>query len=826
MNAPTKTLHPEYAVLHRAIAAAADSVAPTWPLDKLIAVNPYWGRVHQPFEEVASAMASIAGSSLTLPLEEYAAAWHRGEISVEALSEAVAESQDELIIEQLISALAQPQPAPVLLPLISDILDRRRDLQQEPAWCDTITQQISQFCAAYFDRVQADWHPDQSGRLYASWRSALADDHSVSLLMRAPHIPAQADALAEDPEQQIFDALAQLAIPASEWPSYLQAVLMRVSGWAAWCAYLRWQARLNGGDDHTLIDLLAIRLSWETLLDDGARGSNSQWSAWQKDWHHRATEGECRSLQTRLVWQRAQEISYQHSLCSRLLARQESAVAAEPAVQAAFCIDVRSEVFRRHLEGQSDDIQTLGFAGFFGLPISYAPLGTQARRPQLPGLLAPTLAITDSTGNAARDAEIAEDRSRKLNGLLGWRIFESVPLSTFTLVESLGLGYLGKLVKRSLPGHAGLASDDTLGLDARQAYDLRPMLDSSSTGGVAGQADIAARVLGGMGLGEYFAPLVLLIAHGSQNRNNPHRAGLDCGACCGQTGEVNARALAGLLNDPSVRLELSMRGINIPAGTRFVAGLHNTTTDEVLLHDLQHLPASHAAALETLTTQLAAAGEAARRERAPDLGLAELATKPQALQRALQERADDWAQTRPEWGLANNASFVVAPRSRTRGVNLQGRSFLHDYDHHKDADGSLLELIMTAPMLVTNWINMQYFASTVDNRRFGSGNKTLHNVTGGRIGVFEGNGGDLRIGLPMQSLHDGERWLHTPLRLTVVIEAPREAIEKVITDHEVVRQLLDNRWLYLMRIDGDQVEAYLGGNWEVKAVSERGAKAQ
>ena len=159
-------------------------------------------------------------------------------------------------------------------------------------------------------------------------------------------------------------------------------------------------------------------------------------------------------------------------------------------------------------------------------------------------------------------------------------------------------------------------------------------------------------------------------------------------------------------------------------------------------------------------------------------------------------------------------------------MNLQGRSFLHDYDHHKDADGSLLELIMTAPMLVTNWINMQYFASTVDNRRYGSGNKTLHNVTGGRIGVFEGNGGDLRIGLPMQSLHDGERWLHTPLRLTVVIEAPREAIEKVITDHEVVRQLLDNRWLYLMRIDGDQVEAYLGGNWEVKAVSERGAKAQ
>ncbi len=63
---------------------------------------------------------------------------------------------------------------------------------------------------------------------------------------------------------------------------------------------------------------------------------------------------------------------------------------------------------------------------------------------------------------------------------------------------------------------------------------------------------------------------------------------------------------------------------------------------------------------------------------------------------------------------------------------------------------------MTAPMVVTNWINLQYHASTVDNRRYGSGNKVLHNVVGGRLGVFEGNGGDLRIGLPLQSLHDGQ----------------------------------------------------------------------
>jgi uncharacterized protein YbcC (UPF0753/DUF2309 family) len=191
-----------------------------------------------------------------------------------------------------------------------------------------------------------------------------------------------------------------------------------------------------------------------------------------------------------------------------------------------------------------------------------------------------------------------------------------------------------------------------------------------------------------------------------------------------------------------------------------------------------------------------------------------LQDNPGALSKAIRNRANDWAQTRPEWGLANNAAFIVAPRSRTKPVILEGRSFLHDYDFRTDPEGSLLEQIMTAPMVVANWINMQYFASTVDNLRYGSGNKTLHNVVGGRLGVFEGNGGDLRIGLPMQSLHDGEHWQHTPLRLTVVIEAPQAIIDRVIQQHETVRQLIENEWLYLVRIEGSEAEQYRDGQWK------------
>jgi uncharacterized protein YbcC (UPF0753/DUF2309 family) len=77
----------------------------------------------------------------------------------------------------------------------------------------------------------------------------------------------------------------------------------------------------------------------------------------------------------------------------------------------------------------------------------------------------------------------------------------------------------------------------------------------------------------------------------------------------------------------------------------------------------------------------------------------------------------------------------------------------------------------------------------------------LQNVVGGHLGVFEGNAGDLRIGLSLQSLHDGERWMHAPLRLSVFIEAPRSAIDRVLEKHSKVRELVDNEWLHLFQID-------------------------
>ena len=183
---------------------------------------------------------------------------------------------------------------------------------------------------------------------------------------------------------------------------------------------------------------------------------------------------------------------------------------------------------------------------------------------------------------------------------------------------------------------------------------------------------------------------------------------------------------------------------------------------------------------------------------------------------AISYRSKDWSQTRPEWGLAGCSSLIIAPRERTKGINLGGRSFLHSYIWKKDEGFSVLELIMTAPMVVATWISLQYYASTVDNKTFGSGNKTLHNVTAG-VGVLEGFSGDLRVGLPLQSIHDGENYQHEPLRLNVIIEAPIKAMNTVLEKNLSIRNLCDNGWLHLLAMNdqGKISYRYTGNlNWE------------
>jgi len=548
-----------------------------------------------------------------------------------------------------------------------------------------------------------------------------------------------------------------------QWRAYLGALLLDVNGWASWCAYLRWSARLEGGDDDHIVELLAVRLAWELLLFRvGGPEIARQWAQAMADWPRVDLEAQT-SQEADWLLQHAVEIAWQDVVCGQLVAPSTSAMASKtPPVQAAFRIDVRSEVFRRALEGAGEGIQTLGFAGFFGLAIDYTPIGSAPARAQLPRLFRAPLRATD-TGLAAG---VQGRRANRLSSIKSWKLFKNGPLSSFSFVDAFGLRFGAKMLGETFGGgrRRGDEGHSQIGLSAAEQASRRPRLVAHRNGDpvTADEAsDFATKILRGMSLTRDFATLVVLVGHGSETRNNPHAAGYDCGACCGQTGEVNARAVAAMLNEGDVREGLRVLGIDVPETTRFVGVLHNTTTDEVTLFETAELPVALRSAIDALEKNLKTASAVALDECAPTLGLDHL--DPESRKRAIFRRAHDWSEVRPEWGLTNNAGFIVAPRERSRHMNLAGRSFLHDYSVEEDKDFNILELIMTAPMVVTLWINFQYYASTVDNLRYGSGNKVLHNVVGGHLGVFEGNGGDLRIGLPLQSIHDGDKWRHDPL---------------------------------------------------------------
>ena len=211
----------------------------------------------------------------------------------------------------------------------------------------------------------------------------------------------------------------------------------------------------------------------------------------------------------------------------------------------------------------------------------------------------------------------------------------------------------------------------------------------------------------------------------------------------------------------------------------------------VTILDAHLVPTDHHLDVARLTADLRRAGGALAAERAATLPGT---TGRRGAARGVARRSVDWAQVYPEWGLAGNAAMVIAPRTVTRGIDLQRRAFLHSYDAAVDPDGAALETILTAPLVVAHWINSQYYFSTVAPDVFGAGSKTIHNVVGGS-GVIAGHTGDLKLGLPAQSVAVGDQLVHEPQRLLAVIQAPLELIDTVIARNPILQQLFGNGWV-------------------------------
>ncbi|NEV62489.1 YbcC family protein [Thiorhodococcus minor] len=819
--------------LDRLIETACNRIAPVWPLDRFVAVNPFHGLRDKSFREAADLLACVADARLYMPRAYYREQVAAGRITDADLAQAVARCGEGLDVATLRAALRDDSgPASAAVPLLTAVLDE----QEADDWSSFVVERIGHHCAAYFDMGQATWKKPWQGRsLYAAWRSFAALDYSATM-MGEPGIRARVKALPESPWDTIRAAIGRLGIPEAGALDYMHAALLDIGGWAAWTRLIRWEQELQGGSDDTIVELLAIRLAWDVLVYEHkvTPQLRARWRAVCEALGRGEHAAPAARHQIDHLLLTALELGYQRELAAKLVKGSTTGgrPAKRPVVQAAFCIDVRSEVMRRALETVCPRAQTLGFAGFFGVPIEHVPFGMTEARAHLPVLLTPSYRVcTEVRGADATEAAAAREQQRSRLGMAkAWKAFKMGASSCFSFVEAAGIFlYAPKLLADSLGMGRPVPAPDDLHLDPTLERRAAPTLEPSAQAPCAEHAHghhhgtqtagrplgipaeervgLAEGILRAMSLTDGFARLVLLVGHGSTTVNNPHASGLDCGACAGQTGEASARIAAALMNDEAVRQGLAERGIRIPLDTHFLAAQHDTCTDDIRLFDADRLPESYAEELAELRSWLKHAGELTRLQRAALLGID--AGSHSAVQAAVRRRSRDWSQVRPEWGLTGCAAFIAAPRARTRGLDLGGRTFLHDYEWRQDEGFGVLELIMTAPMIVAGWINLQYYGSTTDNRRFGSGNKVLHNVVGGALGVLEGNAGDLRVGLPMQSLHDGKRWMHEPMRLSVVLEAPREPIDAIIERHELVRQMLDNGWLHLFRLDDAGLEQRL-----------------
>ncbi|WP_302082289.1 DUF2309 domain-containing protein [Salinibaculum rarum] len=753
---------------------AATTVGSVWPIHSFVTANPLSGFEDMPFSEAVTQAGDLLGGRGYPSPETFRAALEDGQIDPEILDSELAErgyeGDPETLLERMDSSVETETPS----------TDAER-----------VDHVLTKWLSAFLDEGQAQWPmPNREDGFYSAFRSVAAYDDQIpdeGVVADLPASPIETieSVLEPYPESQRVPIFEEQFAALPGWAGFIK---QRVAGDGAW----------QSTYPITLDGYLAARLA---LLD--AFGVGIEPSIGLDSTESEAADDLAEAFLS--AW----EASYRSDLVERVAAESETLADSDssgrPDAQMVFCIDTRSEILRRHIEA-TGDYETHGYAGFFGIPMEYHGYDADVSVDACPPILDSQHHIAELPTD--EDAQASHDRWSRLRDAAG-EIVETLktnPATAFGFVENAGSGYGLALAARTLvPGRVSdlLDSADDVTPDDHEFCD--PVVHHQHT--YAGdlpvgltheeKVEYAATAFELMGW-ETFGRLVVFTGHASETANNPYDASLDCGACAGNPGGPSARVLAAICNDDAVRTALRERDFDVPEDTVFLAGQHNTTTDEIDLYD-GHVPESHAADLERLRADLDTARESATAERSASMGV-----DGSAAVRETERRAADWAETRPEWGLAGNAGFVVGPRELTSDLDLDGRAFLHSYDWSTDPDGDALEAILTGPMVVTQWINTQYYFSTVDNAVYGSGSKVTHNPVG-NVGVYQGNGGDLMTGLPLQSLMAAaDTPHHQPLRLSTVLHAPVERVTAVLADNDELTELLDNDWLSLTVVDPTQ----------------------
>ena len=808
------------------VAAAGSIAAPYWPLTAFVAVNPLGGLTDLPFADATDAARGWFGARTHLPLVAYRAEHARGTVTDADLDRAILRHAPSLAQQQpLAVAGVSVNPAELVRwdllhgPVAAPVPQR-----QAGTVADALDEIMTAWCAAFVDDAHTPWQmPDRDQGFYRSWLAVARSDRRLAAVI-GREAWARIAALPDDPAELLDLVLGARGVADDGRVGAMRTWILRTPGWAGfarWCD--EWAPADRAGVRLRMLDLAAVRAAMDHLAPEhldlsGPAASASPIAeagiemrvdaavaAFGAAEHRSAVAALLGSISERdrqAIWLAAHEWNFRDRLLTRLTGSGGSTTGStgRPDAQLVFCIDVRSEGFRRQLEALGA-YETFGFAGFFGVPVRWRPLGSPVSQARCPVLVSPRheiaeVAVDDDSSYLAACSTSAglHDAFYAAKGGIG---------SPFALAESAGWFAGPVAAARTLaPSRTSLDTSTaakrpwwkTFGSTPRTAPVVDDLAGADLNAGLSLEERtlFAEAIVTTIGMAT-FAPVVVLCGHGSITTNNPHASSLDCGACGGAPGGASARIAAAILNDTEVRSGLVERGVTIPDDTWFVAAEHDTAADLVTIYDRDTIPAANRPFVDALQRDLDVAGEHNARDRAQRL--------PGNADR-VRDRGRDWAEVRPEWGLAGNAAFIIGPRTITADHDLRGRSFLHSYDAALDPEGVALETIMTAPLVVAQWISSQYYFSTVEPDVFGAGDKMLHNPVGG-IGVVVGQSGDLAVGLPMQSVMFGEQRAHDPLRLLAVVQAPLDRIEDIILRNRGLRQLVEGQWIHVVARAGD-----------------------
>lgn len=740
--------------------------------------------------------------------------------------------------------------------------------------CDRLFNEVLiPFCARFVDQGLATWElPNRGQGYWKTFQELYGSDQLVERWLKA--LPGELQRLSSlSPVEVIADSLRLLGVSDEEGPEFLTRELLALRGWAGtiWQAEDRGDRVGHPMPAGTLIEYMAVRLvllrvalgylmrrempevkalaelrgvlrsrirpAVETTHEERAiqvfqLAQILGWSAAdlaamsKEQWGILVQEVEAfHPLQRRRVFHQAFERRFRTQALDAIAIHtrdRKGAKVENPLFQSVYCIDTRAESFRRHLEEVCPRAETFGAAGFYGVAMYYKGVSDAYYQALCPIVIRPKNYVIEEVVFSLAESNRRRSTARKRLATASHQVHVGSRSMTGGALLTASLGVLASfpLVARVLFPATTSRIRSAIGSVVQPPPVTRlrlertteqPGPDGESIGfSLAEMADVGERILSETGLRSGFARLVFFFGHGSFCLNNPHKSCYDCGACSGSAGGANARALAAMLNDPRVRKLLEERGIAIPDSTVFIGGLHNTAKDTFSYFDLDQLPRTHTSDFETARDHLEEASRRNAQERCRRFYSAPLDITPADAHLHVENRAEDLAQTRPEFGNASNAMCVVGRRERTHGLYLDRRAFMVSYDPTlDDEESTILGRILGAVVIVCSGINLQYYFSYVDSVGWGAGTKLPHNVTS-LLGVMDGAASDLRTGLPWQGVE-----IHEPIRCLFVIEAKPEAIEKIMKRNPAVGNILRNGWVQLALLDPDssQVQVYQNGKY-------------